>query len=50
MNSGLFESFLFSSNQNIDKNDRLVFVNEFLPFYLKKMKIAMKMTNQTNIY
>ena len=36
MNSGLFESFLFSSNQNIDKKDRLVFVDEFLPFILKK--------------
>ena len=36
MNSGLFESFLFSSNQNIDKKDRLVFVDEFLPFTIKK--------------
>ena len=36
MNSGLFESFLFSSNQNIIKSDRLVFVDEFLPFILKK--------------
>ena len=36
MNSGLFESFLFSSNQNIIESDRLVFVDEFLPFILKK--------------
>ena len=36
MNSGLFESFLFSSNQNIIETDRLVFVEEFLPFTLKK--------------
>ena len=36
MNSGLFESFLFSSNQNIIESDRLVFVDEFLPFTLKK--------------
>ena len=36
MNSGLFETFLFSSNQNIIKSDRLVFVDEFLPFILKK--------------
>ena len=36
MNSGLFESFLFSSNQNIIETDRLVFVDEFLPFILKK--------------
>ena len=36
MNSGLFESFLFNSFQNIDENDRLVFVFEFLPFTLKK--------------
>ena len=38
MNSGLFESFLFNSNQNINESDRLVFVEEFLPFTLKKMK------------
>ena len=36
MNSGLFESFLFNSNQNINNEDRLVFVDEFLPFILKK--------------
>ena len=36
MNSGLFESFLFNSNQNIDNKDRLIFVDEFLPFILKK--------------
>ena len=36
MNSGLFESFLFNSNQNINWNDRLVFVDEFLPLTLKK--------------
>ena len=36
MNSGLFESFLFNSNQNINENDRLVLVEEFLPFTLKK--------------
>ena len=36
MNSGLFESFLFNSFQNINENDRLVFVFEFLPFTLKK--------------
>ena len=42
MNSGLFESFLFNSFQNINENDGLVFVFEFLPFTLKKMKIARK--------
>ena len=36
MNSGLFESFLFSCNQNIGEGDRLVFVEEFLPITLKK--------------
>ena len=36
MNSGLFESFLFNSNQNITNEDRLVFVDEFLPFIVKK--------------
>ena len=36
MNSGLFESFLFSRNQNIGEGDRLVFVEEFLPITLKK--------------
>ena len=36
LNSGLFESFLFSSNQNIGEGDRLVFVEEFLPLTLKK--------------
>ena len=35
INSGLFESFLFNRNQNIDKDDRLVFVEEFLPLTLK---------------
>lgn len=36
LNSGLFESFLFSSNQSIGEGDRLVFVEEFLPLTLKK--------------
>ena len=36
MNSGLFESFLFSSNQSINNKDRLVIVNEFLPFSFQK--------------
>ena len=36
LNSGLFETFLFSSNQNIGEGDRLVFVEEFLPFTLQK--------------
>ena len=36
INSGLFESFLFSSNQNIGDGDRLVLVEEFLPLTLKK--------------
>ena len=36
MNSGIFESFLFNSNQNIEEDDRLIFVSEFLPFTLKK--------------
>jgi len=36
INSGLFESFLFSSNQNIGKGDRLILVEEFLPLIIKK--------------
>ena len=40
MNSGLFESFLFSSNQSINNKDRLVIVNEFLPFSFKKKEIV----------
>ena len=36
LNSGLFESFLFSSNQSIGECDRLVFVEEFLTLTLKK--------------
>ena len=36
INSGLFESFLFSSNQNISTGDRIVLVEEFLPLILKK--------------
>ena len=36
INSGLFESFLFSSNQNISAGDRIVLVEEFLPLILKK--------------
>ena len=36
VNSGLFESFLFRSNQSIGKGDRLIFVEEFLPLTLKK--------------
>ena len=50
LNSLLFESFLFSTNQSIGEGDRLVFVDEYLPLTLKKNENCPKEEEEDNQY
>ena len=50
LNSLLFESFLFSTNQTIGEGDRLVFVEEYLPLTLKKNENCPKEEEEDNQY